>query len=76
MTKTSPLKAIKAKCTSCAGTAKKAADCPTDGCPLHIYRTGKNSTRPKRQMTEEQKTAARERIQKMHAARKAKQQSE
>ena len=68
----SPLKAIKAKCISCLGSAQKAAACTTETCPLHPYRMGKNSTRPKRVMTEEQKQAARERIQKMHAARKAK----
>lgn len=36
-----PLKAIRAKCLDCVGTAQEVRLCATSKCPLHPYRFGK-----------------------------------
>lgn len=59
---TSPLKAIRAKCLDCCcdqGTEVKL--CPASDCPLHPFRFGKNPYR-KRELTEEQREAFRQRL--------------
>lgn len=62
---TSPLKAIKEFCLDCSGdNHNEVKKCTNDKCPLFNFRLGKNMTTKKREMTEEQKQAARERFMK------------
>ena len=61
--KTSPLKAIREKCLDCCfGSITEIKECGAVKCPLYPYRLGKNPFRQKREMTEEQKDALRERM--------------
>ncbi len=58
-----PLKAIRAKCLDCCcGFANEVKLCTSEKCPLHPFRFGKNPFRVKREMTEEQREAARARL--------------
>jgi len=42
----SPVKSIRAFCLSCVGMIPKLVrTCPSDECPLHPYRMGKNPSR-------------------------------
>lgn len=67
-----PLKAIRAKCRDCMGnSAKQIESCLNEKCSLHVYRFGKSPNRKGRVMTEEQRTAARERLAKAREARDA-----
>lgn len=69
--KTSPIKAIREKCLHCCcGAVSEVRDCTCATCPLYPYRLGKNPFSKKREMTDEQKEAAAERL---REARKAKQ---
>ena len=62
-TLTSPLKAIRAKCLDCCcGQANEVKLCATLKCPLHPFRMGKNPYRTRREYTEEERAAARERL--------------
>ena len=68
---TSPIKAIRAKCMDCCYDQREEVKlCPAKDCPLWPFRLGKNPNRV-RHMTEEQKQAAKERLAKARAARKA-----
>lgn len=43
---TNPVKAIRAKCIDCCGGQPREADrCPSEFCPLHPFRFGKNPYR-------------------------------
>jgi len=64
---TSPIKAIRAKCLDCNYTSKEVELCPCTDCALWPFRFGKNPY-IKRTMTEEQKAAA---IERLNKARKA-----
>jgi hypothetical protein len=67
---TSPLKAIRQKCRDCSGgSASEARQCNVIDCDLWPYRFGKNPFRKKREMTEEQRKAAVERLAKARADR-------
>ena len=69
-TPTSPLKAIRAKCLECCyDQANEVKLCVCEHCPLYPFRFGKNPFRTKREMTEEQKQAARERMAKLRLAK-------
>ena len=58
-----PVKVIRAKCMDCCcGSAKEVEACPTEKCPLWRWRFGKNPFRAKREVSDEQKAAARERL--------------
>lgn len=60
---TTPLKAIKEKCLECCcGDRNEVKLCVCENCPLYAFRFGKNPYLPKREMTEEQKQLARERL--------------
>lgn len=64
-----PLSAIKAFCISCMGDQPRLVkDCSTKSCPLWPYRTGHN-TNVKRQMTDEQRQLAAERMKKAREAK-------
>ena len=68
--KQSPLKAIRAKCLDCCcGIASEVKNCPSKQCPLWEYRFGKSGRT--RQMTEEQKQAAAERLKSARLAKKS-----
>lgn len=64
----SPLKAIRAKCLDCVFNAYEVKHCPMTDCALWPYRFGKNPF-IKREMTEEQKKAAGERLKKAREAK-------
>ena len=67
---TTPLKAIREKCLDCCvGQSGEVKMCPAEDCPLWPFRFGKNPYR-KREMTEEQKKAAGERMKKAREAKK------
>lgn len=59
-----PVKAIRAKCIDCCcGQQAEVKSCAAKDCPLHPFRLGKNPYRAKRELTDEQKAAMRERMQ-------------
>lgn len=61
--KTNPVKAIKDFCIDCCGGSYSTVkNCPSVKCSLHPYRLGKNPFRQKREMTEEQRKAAADRL--------------
>ena len=61
--KVSALKAVRLKCLDCScGSAHEVSLCPIENCPLFPFRFGKNPFRAKREMTDEQKAAAKERL--------------
>lgn len=69
-----PMKAIRAKCIDCcAGSRSEVERCGAVNCPLYLYRLGKSPNRKPRQLTDEQRKAAAERLAK---ARKNKQEAE
>lgn len=60
----SPLRAIKEKCVDCmGGSFVYVKECRATNCSLHPFRLGKNPY-SKRQMTDEQRVAAGERLKK------------
>ena len=62
MMTTSPVKAIREFCLECCGgNAADVKGCTSQRCPLKPFRFGKNPY-IKREMTEEQKAQARERL--------------
>lgn len=65
-----PLKAIRAKCLDCcADHVSLVAECHITACALHPFRMGKNPFRAKREMSDEQREAAAERLRKAREAR-------
>lgn len=71
MTKMTPLEAIRAKCLDCVYDAGEVKLCPCTSCPLHAFRFGKNPF-AKRELTEEQRIAAGERLKKAREIKKGK----
>ena len=57
-----PMKAIRAKCLDCNGTANEVKLCPCTDCALWPFRLGKNPNIKPRNLTEEQRQAAAERL--------------
>ena len=69
---TNPVKAIRAYCLECVrGSAHEVKLCPIEECPLHPFRFGKNPYRTKKELTEEQKAAMVERLEKARLAKNA-----
>lgn len=67
---TSPLMAIKQYCYECSGSNRaEVKRCSSETCPLKPFRTGRNPFRKTRQLSEEEREAAAERLEK---ARKSK----
>ena len=63
--KTNPVKAIREKCLDCCGGSYLEVEkCTVESCPLFPFRFGKNPFRQKREMTEEQRNAIRDRLSK------------
>ena len=70
---TSAQKAIRAKCLDCCAYQKEEVKlCTCCTCPLWPFRMGKNPYKKKKEFTEEQLAERRSRMQKLHAAKKAK----
>ena len=66
------LKAIRAKCMDCcAGHTQLVAECHIESCALHPFRMGKNPFRAKREMTDEQREAAADRLRRARESRAA-----
>lgn len=62
--KTNPVKAIREFCIDCCGGSRETVkNCPSANCALYPFRMGKNPFR-KREMTEEQRKAAADRLRK------------
>lgn len=58
-----PVKAIRLKCRDCTNNQITEIDnCPVKQCALYPFRFGKNPYREKRELSEEQKKAAGERL--------------
>ena len=67
---TNPVKAIRAFCLDCmGGSSNEVKQCSTEDCPLWNFRFGKSPFRAKREMTEEQRAAAAERLRKAREAK-------
>lgn len=59
----SPVKAIRAKCLDCCyDSPSEVRMCPSEDCPLYPFRFGKNPYIAKRDYTEEEKEAMKERL--------------
>lgn len=66
---TNPVKAIREKCLDCCcGSYTEVSDCTVTKCALYPFRFGKNPYRQRKELTEEQRQALRDR---MAEARKA-----
>lgn len=66
----SPLKAIRANCLQCVGgSAYEVRTCTAKNCYLFPFRFGKNPYTKKREMTEEQRAEAADRLRKARARR-------
>lgn len=60
---TSPLKAVKKKCLDCCcGSLNEVKICTIQKCPLYAFRLGENPYRVKRELSEEQRLAAKARF--------------
>ena len=57
-----PMKAMRAKCLDCNGNAYEVKLCPCTDCPLWPFRLGKNPNIKPRNLTDEQRKAAAERL--------------
>ena len=67
---TNPVKAIRMKCLDCSGGSRREAErCTVKTCALYPFRMGRNPFRAVREMSEEQKAAAVERLAKARASR-------
>lgn len=65
------LKAIRNKCLECCGySPNEVKNCTSKTCPLYVFRFGKNPFRQKREMTDEQREQASERLKKARENRK------
>ena len=65
--KTNPVKAIREKCLDCCcGSSYEVGLCSIINCPIYPFRFGKNPFRQKRELTEEQRAAAAERMRKLN----------
>ena len=56
------MKAIRANCLDCNGTSNEVRLCPCTDCPLWPFRLGKNPNIKPRNLTDEQRKAAAERL--------------
>lgn len=66
----SPLSAIKEFCIDCmGGQPRMVKGCTAEKCPLYPFRTGHNTLR-QRQMTDEQRQLAAERLKQAREAKK------
>jgi hypothetical protein len=67
---TNPVKAIREKCLDCCcGQANEVKLCTVERCALWPFRFGKNPYRQKREMSDEQRQAAVERLRRAREAK-------
>lgn len=67
---TNPVKAIREKCLDCCcGQANEVKLCTIERCALWPFRFGKNPYRQKREMSDEQRQAAVERLRRAREAK-------
>lgn len=67
---TSPMKAIREKCVDCCGGNRHEIKvCPVKSCMLWPFRYGKNPFRKKRELTDEQRQAIADRLEKARRAK-------
>lgn len=60
---TNPVKAIREKCLDCCcGSYTEVSTCTTTKCALYPFRFGKNPYRQRKELTEEQRQALRDRM--------------
>lgn len=58
-------KAIRLKCLDCcAGLVLEVKECTTTTCPLYLFRSGRNKSKPRAPISEEQRLKAAERLRK------------
>lgn len=68
MTTQNPLKAIRKKCLDCVCfQPNEVLLCPSEECPLHPFRFGKNPYKKKREYTDEQKEKMRKTLEQARA---------
>lgn len=66
-----PVKAIREFCLECCGDSPSGVkECTSVNCPLYPFRLGRNPYRAKREMTDEQKEAAKIRLAEARKQRK------
>lgn len=66
-----PVKAIREFCLECCGDSPSGVkECTSANCSLHPFRLGRNPYRAKREMTDEQKEAAKIRLAEARKQRK------
>lgn len=66
-----PVKAIREFCLDCCGDSPSTVkDCTSVNCALYPFRLGKNPYRAKREMTDEQRAAAKIRLAEARKQRK------
>ena len=66
-----PIKAIRLKCLDCmCNQVNEVRLCPSKDCSLYPYRLGHNPAIKKRELSEDQKQAARERMQRLNSTKK------
>lgn len=66
-----PVKAIRVKCIDCCGgMMSMVQDCGIPSCPIYPFRSGKNPFRTKKEMSEEQREAVKERLAKSRKSKK------
>lgn len=67
-----PVKAIRAKCLDCCGgVLSEIALCPVKDCALYAFRAGRNPFRKKRELTDEQREQAANRLKAARALKNA-----
>lgn len=65
-----PVKAIRYKCLDCCGDSpKEVKECAITDCPCWDFRLGNNPNRKKRELTDEQREALKERMNKAREVR-------
>ena len=70
MDTSTPLKSIRSKCLECSGGVRKEVEnCTVGECPLFYFRFGKNPFSKRKEMSEEQRKAAGERLKKAREAK-------
>lgn len=72
--KITPIKAIRLKCLDCCcGSSNEVKLCAATSCPLYLFREGHNPNIQKREWTEEQREAQRQRMaQNIHSVKREK----
>lgn len=66
----SPLKAIKSFCYQCCGySSQEVKKCTASNCPLYKYRFGRGKTKSKKEYTDEEREAMKQRMERARASK-------